>query len=640
MRKELTKEQQRVIVDLICSAVKRSDNKLGERARAWEQAERMNQMYIPKAEAERRARENNEDMSYTKMTIPYSYAMLMAQHTYLASVFLSRNPILQYQGRNGTGQSSVLEMESVIDYQVENGGMAVAIYIALYDLLAYGVCAVFTTWADKTSYLTSYGKRPLSVNGVPVIEHGVPVEEDYEEVIQVRGYRGNEVFNCKPKDLIIDPSVGFINFQRGQFIGRRYQESVEVLQEGEQDGQYFNTSNLTANVSKESGIYGDNPALTETSSNEALLEQKAVKGFVNLYEVYMRVNPKALGLGINDRQEIWVFTVADKTTLINASPAGWLHGKFPVDLCTTEFDGYSLSSRGTPEIARPLNRTMDWLINSHMFNVEKAVNNEIIYDPSAINMRDFLDPRPGKRIRIRPEAYGRNPKDLIHQFSQYDYTKTHLQDVAFVESLFQRVFGINEQMLGAMASGGRKTATEVRSASGFALNRLKVFSEFISKQFFAPLSMKLVANSRQMYTTEDKFMIAENADSKEYREFTVDEIAGAFDYAPVDGSIPIDRFAMVALLKESLMAAVQLPGIAGRYDVARLFEHIMQMSGIKNMSSFEIQDDAQVKREAALGQLVVGGNQNVNTGREGGAAGEGQGGVEGVAPVSGMGVVG
>ena len=210
MKKNLTVEEQRKIVDLVCEAVKKSDSKLGERARAWEQAEKMNQMFIPKAEAERRAKEDAENMSFTKITIPYSYAMMLAQHTYLASIFLSRNPIFQYQGRNGTAQQSVLEMESVIDYQVENGGMAVPLYIALYDLLMYGVCACFTTWEDKTSYLTAYGTRTKMANGLPVLTNGVEEEEEFEEVQQVRGYRGSTVFNCKPKDLIIDPSVSFL----------------------------------------------------------------------------------------------------------------------------------------------------------------------------------------------------------------------------------------------------------------------------------------------------------------------------------------------------------------------------------------------------------------------------------------------
>ena len=38
-----------------------SDAKLGERAQAWEDAEKANQSYIPKADAERRAKNTTEE---------------------------------------------------------------------------------------------------------------------------------------------------------------------------------------------------------------------------------------------------------------------------------------------------------------------------------------------------------------------------------------------------------------------------------------------------------------------------------------------------------------------------------------------------------------------------------------------------
>lgn len=639
MKGNLEEDKQKALVDIVLDFVKQSDKKLSQKARQWEQAEKNIQMHMPQAEAERQMKEDIEDKSFTKLSIPYSYAMVMAQHTYLCSVFLARNPIFQFQGRNGTGQNSVMAMESVVDYQVENGELGVPLYIALYDLLVYGVSAVFLTWDFQKTYLTAYNQVEKLVDGVPVIEDNVPVMEDFEEVIEVLGYKGSRGFNVKPKDLIIDPSVGFINYQQGRFLGRRYQMSIVELQDVAQERGYANVDKVTASGGRQNDVQGDNPALLETDQpGDSHLQSKADTGFVNMIDLYVKLIPANHGLGSNKRQEIWVLTVADKRYLIDAVPSGWVHGKFPGCLATLEYDGYTLSSRGTPEVARPLNNTMDWLINSHMYNVEKAVNNEFIYDPSMINMRDFLDPRPGKRIRLRPEAYGKDPRNSIHQFNQYDLTQTNMQDISFVEALFQRVFGINEQMLGALSSGGRKTATEVRSAVGLGLNRLKVLSEFLGKQFFAPMAMMLVSNSRQMYTVEDKFKIAEDRDSQEYREFTLDDIQGQFDFAPVDGSIPIDRLAQVAMLKEVLMAVHQLPAIAGRYDVAKFFEHIMQMSGIKNMSSFEIVDEAQVSAEAQLGNLVTGGN-NARAGEATGGTGGRTAGVEGAPEVSGVGTV-
>jgi hypothetical protein len=233
-----------------------------------------------------------------------------------------------------------------------------------------------------------------------------------------------------------------------------------------------------------------------------------------------------------------------------------------------------------------------------------------------INSRDFLDPKPGKRIRSRPEAYGKDVRTFMFQFQQFDYTKQNIQDVGFIESLFQRVFGVNEQMLGSLAAGDRKTATEIRTSAGFALNRLKVLSEWLGHSWFNPMGKQMLSASRQMYTAEDKFNIM-SKETQQMREFTVDEIAGDFDLSPVDGSIPVDKLAQVAMLKEVLVVVQQMPAIAGRYDVAKFFKFILEMSGIKNMDQFEIsqEDQGKIQQEAALGNLVTGGKDG-NTGTD------------------------
>jgi hypothetical protein len=273
-----------------------------------------------------------------------------------------------------------------------------------------------------------------------------------------------------------------------------------------------------------------------------------------------------------------------------------------------------------------------------MYNVDKAVNNEFIYDPSVLNQADFLDPKPGKRIRIKPAGYGRDLRTFIHQFNQFDVTRTNLQDLQLMEGIFQKIFGINEQMLGVLDQGGRKTATEVRSSSGFALNRLKVLSEFLGKQGFAPLARKMLKNCMQMYSAEDIFMITKDIGDKNPEAFSVQDIVGDFDFSPVDGTLPIDRFAQVALYKEILLAAAQLPQIAGRYDVATMFAFIVKLSGVKNLDSFQIVDDASVMREAQLGNLVVNGGQN-GAADGTGYVGDAEGGSGAAPAVSGVGVV-
>ena len=71
----------------------------------WQKAEESALAYIPEQEmdAMRRADRQRGIPRYTTLQIPYTFAMIMAAHTYLTSVFFSRSPVHQFAGRHGEG---------------------------------------------------------------------------------------------------------------------------------------------------------------------------------------------------------------------------------------------------------------------------------------------------------------------------------------------------------------------------------------------------------------------------------------------------------------------------------------------------------------------------------------------------------
>ena len=105
--------------------------------------------------------------------------------------------------------------------------------------------------------------------------------------------------------------------------------------------------------------------------------------------------------------------------------------------------------------------------------------------------------------------------------------------------------------------------------------------------------------------------------------------------------MPIDRMAQTMIYKELLMAMQSMPAIAGRYDVAQFFAYTAKLAGAKNLKSFEIQieDQEKIAREAALGNLVIGGGNGNNAGRDGAASGD-EGRVTGAPTAAGVGSVG
>lgn len=638
-------ELHKTLVDHLLSLVKISDDKINERVTMWQISEQMNQSYIPAADAERLAKQQKQTWtgSFTNITVPYCYGVQMAMHTYLASVFLSRSPIFQSLGRNGQGQDTMLQVDALLDYQVVTGDMLTPYYLWINDILQYGVGVLGIYWDKEIQSITAYGQRPLVVDGVAVLDgNGQPEFEEFEEVQQHNGYEGHKNFNVRPVEFMFDTRVSYSLFQTGEFCGRRRRMSAQELKAKEGQG-YFNTAEAAALCgSKDNELTVDNPALIETA-DATVYGNKKQSGMVNLKEMYVKVIPKEMGLGQNPNIEIWRFTLADNSILVEARPAGWLHGMFPYVVQTMEYDPYGLSSRGVPHIGLPINQTMDWLLNSHMYNVQKAVNNEFIFDPTMISTRDFLDPKPGKRIRLLPNAYGRDIRTMVHQFSQVDYTRQNISDIAFMEGIFQRIFGTTPQMMGAQQAGGRRSATEIRSTQAGGVSRLKVMTEFMSAASFTPMFRMLLSGSRQMYSGSMQLRIAGNQTAgQSVISSDPSSIAGEFDFVPVDGTLPIDRFAMAAMYKEIIMGAAQLPQVAGRYDIAGIFAWTAQMSGIKNLDTFKItpENEATILREAQRGNLVntkelINGQPGTSGGTEDGSQG-----VTGTPTVSGMGPLG
>lgn len=635
------------LVAFILSLVKVSDDKLNERLKEWRIAEEMNQSYIPAADAERLQKRQKQTWmdSFTKITIPYCYGVQMAMHTYLASVFMGRSPVYQSGGRNGQGQDQVLMLDALIDYQMMAGDMAVPHYMFLMDPLTYGVGVMGLYWDEENRSVTSYREEPKMVDGIPVLDGNQQPEMEMKEFIEeIEGYKGHKAFNVRPTDMLFDTRISLACYQQGEFIGRRLRKHENEIKSMEGRG-YFNTQEAcyAGTGAKDNELQNENAAMIETSDQSVYGKRESK--MVNLKELYIKLIPKQWGLGANDREEMWRFTLAENTVLIEARPAGWYHGMFPYMVQPLEYDAYSLSSRGIPQLGRPFNDTMDWLINSHMYNVKKAVNNEFIFDPSVISTRDFLSSQPGKRVRLLPAGYGKDIRNMVHQLPQVDYTRQNLADISIIEGLFQKVTGVTPQMMGSMVSGGRRSATEVRTQNAGGAVRLKVLAEFFSATSFSQAFRLLASGSRQMYSEEMTLKIAGNqAAGNAAVQYTPNQLAGEFDFVPVDGTLPVDRMAMAAMYREILSSVSQMPGVAGRYDMAGMFAWTVKMAGIKNLDTFKItpQDEQRIADEVRRGNLVLASEAMNGRGSPGTSGGteEGAQGLQGTPTVRGMGPIG
>jgi len=231
-------------------------------------------------------------------------------------------------------------------------------------------------------------------------------------------------------------------------------------------------------------------------------------------------------------------------------------------------------------------------------------------------MKDLTDPGAGKVIRVKPNAYGQDVRTMITQLPVVDATQGHVANMAVIESLMQRVSGVVDSVMGMPKQGGRQTATEVRTSSGFSINRLKTTAEYMSAQGFAPHSAKIVQNTMQFYDQEQTFRVAGSLPPgmNPFMVVNKDLIAGNYDFVAVDGTLPVDKFALVTMWTQLLGAMEKFPQLMGQYDIGAIINYVAQLGGVKNLKQFQVNvvPDQQLAASAAAGNSVPMANGNPN----------------------------
>lgn len=597
----------------------------------WRKNEEKFIAYLPEREADRLRRVDREQSGkpqYTTLVLPYSYAMAMSAHSYWTTVFLARSPVFQFTGRHGESQQQVQAIEALVDYQMTVGEMIVPIHIWLLDPAKFGIGLIGAYWDEEVSYTSEYVEETSNILGFPV---GKP--KRVLKTTQTRGYAGNKLFNIRPYDWFPDTRVALWEIQKAEYHGLYKEVGWNHLVKGAKAGNYTNIDVLRER--KKKGQYGEVgriegssqlplPTGAEYNVTEWDLRETGPWGIL---EMYVDLIPKDWGLSELDYPEKWMFTATitgqptshgsgrnsrgNVDVIIGARPCGAWHNRFPLFCLEIEPEAYAFSSRSMMEIMEPLQNAMDWLWNSHAYNVRQVLNNQFIVDPSRVVMSDLLDPLPGNIIRAKPAGYNTDLDSAIKQLPVADITRAHLSDMQTLHEFGQRGVGVTDQIMGMFDAGGRKSATEVRTSSTFGINRQKTIAEFLSAMGFGPLGQVLVQTSQQYYDMQEQFKIAGDLMLDAGRgliQVGPDDIQGAFDFVPVDGTLPIDRFAQANLWREIMMGLQSMPDIAMQYDTGRIFAWVAQLAGLKNITRFKVQvaPDEALIQQMKMGNMVPG----------------------------------
>jgi len=589
-----------------------SYNKMSCYYETWKDSEERFIAYLPTKEGDllRKQRRKDGTPQFTTLQVPYSYAMLLTAQTYWTTVFLSRDPVFQYSARHGAPEMQVQAIEALLSYQTLVGEQLVPLYIWLLDKAKYGLGIVCNYWEIEQSIVSSIEEAPDTYLGLPLPGKTKKIRRSK----RIRGYAGNKLFNVRPYDWYPDPRVPVKDFQRGEFCARAVELSWSDLVKGEEDGRYMNVEVLRKRKYMRQRDEQQGTGQVEYPEKNITADAMDI-GYTTGVEMVIQLIPKDWNLGSSTYPQKWIFTLADNDVLVEARPFAHYHAKYPYAVQEYEQDGYALVPRSMLEIADPLNDTLTWLFNSHFHAVRKVLNDQLVVDPSKVAMKDLEDPTQGRLIRLKPQAWGTDPRLAVHQLQVVDVTQNHLRDAQIVAEMMQRVTGVTDNLMGVVNPGGRKTATEVRTSSSFGTNRLKMQAEYDSAMGWAPLSQMMLQNTQQYYDEEQWFKIAGDlVEGKQYVQVTPDDIQGFYDFVPVDGTLPVDRFAQANLWRELMAQMSKMPELMQQYSMGKIFSYVAKLSGAKNIDQFKIEvvPDAMAAQQAQAGNLIPMGGRNGN----------------------------
>lgn len=619
-------ELHNAVRDKLLERLAMSERRMKQFYARWTIAERKLQAYVQLNDYEQALKEQNDASKEPKaipLIVPYCYASQATVATYLLHTFAGRKPIFQIGSNNAEGVEPAQKMEIMIQWNADSVRLVKQLWQFINDGQCYGLSAMRTGWKEDKKLRTVW--RTPQANGLlQQAQQFLGMNQERQKSREERlVFQGTGVGSIDPFLFFPDPRVPMVEVSRKgefvfwrEFVGRHYllqeQEAgrlkwVERIQDAA--AGIRTSEGADANMSARSVLSGgqSQPGMDSDAMT------KSGKMFIQADQGTIMINPREWGLGNGSAIERWIFTLGNRQQIVQAQKFEADHDMHPVVVSEPFSMGYGFGQPGLHDYIGPLQDAMSWFMTSHMFNVRAALNNMFVVDPNMVEMQDLKNPKPGKIIRLKRAAYGQDVRTALTQLAVSDVTAQHVENLQIVMKMGDALVGTNDNLRGQQDFSGRKTATEVRTSGEAAASRLAAMSRVVSAQALVDLAEQMSMNFQQGLT--ETFYLGVVGQEGKTTPVTIspEMVVGDFHFPVHDGTLPLDRVAMLDIWKEIWMQMESSPELKMKYDTSKVFNWIAELSGARNIKNFERPGMAN-----AMPQAMVGSDEAVAQGAQAG----------------------
>jgi hypothetical protein len=576
------------LLNLVKQLKREGQASLEDRRMDMERADEIYRAFKIPDKEDKKAAERGEPM---KIIYPVTYAQIQTAVSGLVGM-LTKSPFFELEGRGPEFHRGSKLMEVEIQYQLDQVGWTLVMYQWFLDMLKYGFGKLNIGYEKKQSYITSKRRIPMGGFFEPLLQL-FGFEGEIEVTRPVVGYEGASLFVDDPHEVMFDPSVSIGDIQRAQYVFHQRKYSLNELKSMADEEGFFNLDEIPASGRAEgtmaTNTRGKVPAtFTPHSTN---LEGGNI---VTVDYAYIKLVPRDYELSEVGSTQIWCIAMANDSLLIKIEPSRYEHGMFPTSVIEYSPDLHRTTNEGMAQTIEGLQGQINWLLNSHIANVRKVLNDVLIVDPSLIEVQDLVERK--NIVRLKQAAGRVGVERAIKQLSVVDVTASHVNDAMVALQMIQRATGISDNFMGIQLPTVR-TATEVSQMNRLAAGRIRLMSQLVFDQGLRPLGMQMVQNTQQFMSISRfarvtgslaKSLMLSPEQMGQFVEISPEEIQGFFMVKVSDANTPTDKLMIASKLQELLMAAMQnsMAVQALGIDLQQVAVQMLMNFGIENVSDF------------------------------------------------------
>lgn len=590
---------QRRLQSLISGCFRMSASAWSSRYSAWQAAERRWKMVV--SISDRTSAGAQEYPFGENIVAPFTFSIIQSIIAYLLAVFTQRYPVFEVRPLDGTNEDRARLVEALLDYYFRLQGGVRILNNFFLDVLRYGIGIL------KTVYEKRVERKHMKTVLPELFDLTLSESED------VVTYEGPRTINVDPFSFYPDPRASLERFQEGQFCGHLLYVPWWWLKIKEQQGVYAFVDEVAPFTSAVLNALRDSPPFNIIGVPDWLPqshEEMKRTGMVMIQELWIRLIPSDYGLSDSNDVEMWVLVLANQNKVIRAEPSPYAHDRFPFVVGLYLTDAHSNDPVGLVELLMPLQDICSWLINSHIDNVKKVLNEVFIYDPSRIDPAHLEQWEPGTKIPLRPEAYGTPVSEAIYQFPVQLYTQQHLNTLEIILDYMQRLSGVGDILMG-MFPATKRSATETAHVAQMGANRMQALAQNLSATAIVPWAEMQLALLQQFLSHEVSVRILGAPATEKLRgnviTVTPQDIQGRYFFPLHDGTAPLDPQKNADLWFQIFELVGRVPSLSERFDVVEIFRYMVAALGIRNIDQFMRTETTETEGVESIGEALAAG---------------------------------